>query len=142
MAAAHKPKLADLETELRHTHGWVQLGLCLDLPKHTLEEIHATHSSGIDAMGKCKTKMLSTWLERCNNPTWSMLIAALQATGKWATANKIAFKYGESVKGTKYSQCASYSVINSYIYKHIKLHSSPITGHLFAIQFAFKICVW
>ena len=101
MAATHKPKLADLETELRLVHGWVQLGLCLDLPKHTLEEIHTTHSSGFDALGKCKAKMLSTWLERCKNPTWSTLIAALQATGKWATAIKIAFKYGESFTGTK-----------------------------------------
>ena len=93
---ATQPKLADLETELRCVHGWVQLGLCLDLPKHTLKEIHATYSSGFDALGMCKGKMLSTWLERCKNPTWSTLIAALQATGKWDTAIKIAVKYGES----------------------------------------------
>ena len=75
--AKRKPKLADLETELRHVHGWVQLGLCLDLSKQSLEEIHATHSSGSDALGMCKAKMLSTWLERCRNATWSTLIAAL-----------------------------------------------------------------
>ena len=77
VAATQKPNLEELEVELRHVHGWVHLGLCLDLPKHSLDEIHASHSSGSDALGKCKIKMLAMWLKRCKNPTWSTFIAAL-----------------------------------------------------------------
>ena len=107
MAATQKPNLEQLEVELRHVHGWVHLGLCLDLPKHSLDEIHAGHSSGIDALGKCKIKMLAMWLKRCKNPTWSAFIAALLDARLWSTASKIAAKYGEFAEYTHASNLVS-----------------------------------
>ena len=98
MVATQKPNLEQLEVELRHVHGWVHLGLCLDLPKHSLDEIHASHSSGSDALGKCKIKMLAMWLKRCKNPTWSTFIAALLDARLWSIASKIAANYGELVE--------------------------------------------
>ena len=82
VAATQKPNLEQLEVELRHVRGWVHLGLCLHLPKHSLDEIHASH-------------MLAMWLKRSKNPTWSAFIAALLDARLWNTASKIAAKYGE-----------------------------------------------
>ena len=100
VVATQKPNLEQLEVELRHVHGWVHLGLCLDLPKHSLDEIHASHGSGIDALGKCKTKMLAMWLKQCKNPTWSTFIAALLDARLWSIASKTAAKYGELAEYT------------------------------------------
>ena len=96
-------------------HAWVHLGLCLDLPKHSLDEIHASHSSGVDALGKCKIKMLAMWLNRSKNPTWSAFIAALLDARLWSTASKIATKYGE---------CAE------LMFHHIDRTSPPMSAKL------------
>ena len=115
MIASQQPKLEDLENELGDVHGWVQLGLCLNVPKHALEGIHTTHGSGCDALRKCKAKMLSTWLEECETPTWAVLIAALQDTRKWMIATKIAAKYG-MILNTVLQICCNSSSYSFYIY--------------------------
>ena len=83
-------------TELKGVYNWAQLGLCLNIPKHTLEEIRDNHGIGFNAVEKCKMKMLSIWVDTFKKPTWSALVAALCASGRRATANKIAAKYGKS----------------------------------------------
>ena len=106
--------------ELRHVHGWVHLGLCLDLPKHSLDEIHTNYSSVVDALGKCKMKMLALWLKRSKDPTWSTFIAALLDARLWGIASKIAAKYGEFV------ECMLY---------HLNQTSPPVSANpLFTIS--------
>ena len=92
VAAVGNPNLDDLVHELKDVYGWFQLGLCLDLPQDTLESIYVDYRDSHNAEGKCKTKMLSTWIESAQQPTWSTMVTALCATRKPATANKLAAK--------------------------------------------------
>ena len=80
--------------ELNEVVGWMQLGLQLGVPKHTLEKIRQQYAMYGEVM--CKTEMLSTWLDsHVEEPTWAEVVSAVSRTGNKRVARKIANKYGE-----------------------------------------------
>lgn len=79
-AASGDIKLLDLVRELHEFVGWMQLGLHLGVPKHTLERIRQQCATYGEVM--CKTEMLSTWLDgRVEQPTWAEVVSAVSRSG-------------------------------------------------------------
>ena len=87
--------LKDVVTELTDFPGWYILGVGLQVPKTTLDTIHANYCNGFYAVERCKIEMVDSWLNNAENPTWATLVAALKAIGKAGLAERIAKKYGE-----------------------------------------------
>ena len=87
--------LKDVVTVLTDFPGWYTLGVGLEVPKTTLDTIHANYCDGINAVERCKIEMVDWWLNNAKNPTWAALVAALKAIGKTGLAKRIAKKYGE-----------------------------------------------
>ena len=93
---ASEPQLKDLVLELRHTHGWFYLGVCLGIPQSTLDQIHASYGVSLDATEICKMQLLSTWRDGSSSGcTWSAVVTALHQTGRAGLAKTIADKYGK-----------------------------------------------
>ena len=82
---------------MKEVVGWMQLGLQLGVPKHTLEVIRCQYATyGVEM---CKTEMLSTWLDSHEEePTWAEVVLAVSRTGNKKLARKIADKYGKHCK--------------------------------------------
>ena len=93
---ASEPQLKDLVLELRHTHGWFYLGVCLGIPQSTLDQIHVSYGVSLDATEICKMQLLSTWRDGSSSGcTWSAVVTALHQTGRAGLAKTIADKYGK-----------------------------------------------
>ena len=92
--ACREMDLFGLIQELKEVTGWMQLGIQLRIPKHTLDKIYMQfYTQGEDM---CKIEMLSAWLNsRTEVPTWAEVVSAVSRTGNKRVASKMASKYGK-----------------------------------------------
>ena len=85
------PTLHKLLEDLQEVLEWYELGIYLDIPEASLEEIKSDENGKVRA---CRREMLSTWLRRNPQPTWATIVTALTGIARVNLAVKIALKYG------------------------------------------------
>ena len=70
---------------------WFHLGLYLGVPDNELLSIEQYRRGHVQ---QCRTDMLSWWLQRGAQPTWTRVVRALERIEMEPLARKIATKYG------------------------------------------------
>ena len=75
------PKLADLVIVLK-TVDWYSLGIQLGIDKAKLDEIDQQFTQ--KQIDRKRSDMLGYWLSNEKNPTWEMIIKALERLGNYS----------------------------------------------------------
>lgn len=88
--ATATPTLRELTDELDSVRDWHSLGVKLDLKAHELGEIESNYRGDIT---RCRTEMLSRWLDNTTNPTWGAVVEALRRMRANAVADTIERNY-------------------------------------------------
>ena len=71
---------------------WFHLGLYLGVPDNELLSIEQYRHGHVQ---QCRTDMLTWWLQRGAQPTWTRVVRALEGIKMEPLATKIATKYGQ-----------------------------------------------
>ena len=87
------PTLKELTNALKSVSDWHSLGVNLDLYGSELATIDRNHCGDNT---RCKTEMLSRWLENTTYPSWEAVVQALRLMGAYAVADTIQRKYATS----------------------------------------------
>ena len=82
--------MKDLIKELEEVTEWEYLGICLELPEHTLTTIRKDNRN----TENCKREVLMEWV-KMKVPTWGRVVHALLEMGMEVLAERIARKYGK-----------------------------------------------
>ena len=73
-----KPSLKEfvihIKPQVQCLNTWFNLGVLLDVPVQTLEDIRVSEKDDLDL---CCVKMLKEWLDNGTNTTWSTLLRAV-----------------------------------------------------------------
>ena len=83
-----------LSLELYEVIDWFGLGLYLGVPSVELHSIRREPT--LYDIKDRKTEMLSVWIRRLPEPTWSRVVKALMDLGHETLAQRIAIQYGKS----------------------------------------------
>ena len=86
--------LLELVSELTIVVDWFHLGLYLGVPEHELLCIEQYQRGHVQ---QCRTDMLTWWLQRGVQPTWTRVVRALEGIKMEPLARKIATKYGRLI---------------------------------------------
>ena len=84
------PTLKELTNALKSVSNWKLLGVNLDLSGSELATIERDYHGDNT---RCKTEMLSRWLENTTCPSWEAVVQALRLMEVNAVANTIQRKY-------------------------------------------------
>ena len=76
---------------------WWDVGLQLDIPKHTLSTIQASHMGHPKGPQRCLGDALDWWLKNTANPTYEKLKTALTDTENGDVVKKLSEKFGEQI---------------------------------------------
>ena len=96
-AVPDTPTLKELTNALKSVPNWHLLGVNLDLSGSELATIERDHRSDNT---RCKTEMLSRWLENTRGPTWEAVVRALRLMEANAAADAIQREYVTSTATT------------------------------------------
>ena len=92
--SSDRPTLPELISQLDEVVDWFHLGLYLSIPQHELlimEDYQRGHRK------RCRTDMLSWWLQHGKQLTWTAMVRALERIKMEPLARKIATKYGRFI---------------------------------------------
>ena len=84
------PTLKALTNELKSVSDWFTLGVNLNVKHYHLKTIERSHY--VDN-NRCKTEMLSRWLDSTSNPNWETVAKALDQMDEHNLADKIRRNY-------------------------------------------------
>ena len=86
--------MAELVEELKQVVDWFHLGLYLEVPEHELKIIDRNYPQDTK---RCRTEMLSWWMNNTLWKKWATIVQALEKTGSKVLACNIALKYGTTL---------------------------------------------
>ena len=87
--------LLELCKELQDVSNWYGLGLHLDIKPTELENIK--YNDKLRSPVESRMEMLSVWMKKLPEPSWSRVVKALMEMGLERLARNIARKYGKTV---------------------------------------------
>ena len=80
--------------KLENVVDWFHLGLYLEVPEDELEIIGKNYPQDTK---RCRTEMLSWWMNNTLEKKWATIVQALEKTGSKVLACNIALKYGTTL---------------------------------------------
>ena len=83
-----------LSLELDEVTDWFSLGLYLNIPSAELHSIK--YEPTLQRIKDRRREMLSIWMTKLPEPSWSRVVKALMCIGRESLAHKLALKYGKT----------------------------------------------
>lgn len=95
--------LLELCMELQDISDWYGLGLHLGIQQRDLENIQ--HNDKLHSPLEFRREMLSVWMKKLPEPSWSRVVKALVEMGMERVASNIARKHGKTDLLKAHSNC-------------------------------------
>ena len=89
--------------ELQDVSDWYGLGLHLDIPPRELDNIKRNNT--LHTPLEFRREMLSIWMKKLPEPSWSRVVKALVEMGMESLATNIALKTGKTGLLKAHSHC-------------------------------------